>query len=265
MFATMPLTTALFVNPVVNKAMKAPQALLDRIGKNPDAPDDYKLLVIVMGQLGDFDSMEYAQALVPRLADLEAARIRLQVFAIGDAAGAERFCAFTGCPREVLHVDLRPTVHEALGLYAGLKLPGGAWPGFLLMCAGVGSPGTLQEVLRGYTGDQSAQQIFADDEEVKAWPLPSFRGALFARAGGRGFQRPFELATKRLRNMGEVLGNWRTYVPTDEHISQRGATFLLDETGAVLYERRETHLLGFAEDMATPLAFLDPYFNVDPG
>ena len=161
-------------------------------------------------------------------------------------------------------MDLRPTVHEALGLYAGLKLPGGAWPGFLLMCAGVGSPGTLQEVLRGYTGDQSAQQIFADDEEVKAWPLPSFRGALFARAGGRGFQRPFELATKRLRNMGEVLGNWRTYVPTDEHISQRGATFLLDETGAVLYERRETHLLGFADDMAAPLAFLEPFLNVDP-
>ena len=39
-----------------------------------------------MGQLGDFDSMEYAQALVPRLAELEQAGITLQAIAIGDEA-----------------------------------------------------------------------------------------------------------------------------------------------------------------------------------
>jgi hypothetical protein len=132
------------------------------------------------------------------------------------------------------------------------------------MCAGIGSPGTLQEVLRGYTGDRSAPQIFGDEEEVKAWPLPAFRAAMFARAGGRGFQRPFELATKRLRNMGEVLSNWRIYVPCDDHIAQRGGTFLLDEDGSLLYERRETHLLGFADDMAAPLDFLKPYLIIDP-
>jgi hypothetical protein len=33
------------------------------------------------------------------------------------------------------------------------------------------------------------------------------QGSFFARAGGRGFQRPFELATVRLRNMSEVLGH----------------------------------------------------------
>ena len=116
-------------------------------------------------------------------------------------------------------------------------------------------------MLRGYIGDRSAPQIFADDEEVKAWPLPAFDGAMFARAGGRGFQRPFELATKRLSNMGEVLSNWRTYVPIDDYISQRGATFLIDHQGRVLYEYRESHLLGFAEDMANPLAFLDAYIT----
>ena len=58
-----------------------------------------------MGQLGDFDSMEYAQALVPRLAELELAQIDLQAFAIGDAAGAERFSAFTGFPPHALTVD----------------------------------------------------------------------------------------------------------------------------------------------------------------
>ena len=234
------------------------QPLLERL---TPAPSGWRRLVVVMGQLGDFDSMEYAQALVPRLADLEVARIDLQAFAIGDEGSAERFCAFTGFPRQCLEVDSGSELHEALGLYAGLQVPGGPWPGFLLMCAGIGSPGTLQEVLRGYTGDRSAPQIFADEEVVKAWPLPAFPAAMFARAGGRGFQRPFELATKRLRNMGEVLSKWRTYVPCDDHIAQRGGTFLLDEEGALLYERRETHLLGFADDMAAPLRFLETYLG----
>lgn len=264
LFATLSFTTALFVYRVVNRVMKAPQALLDRIAEMQEASVGVKRLFIVMGQLGDFDSMEYAQALVPRLAEMKQAGIALQVVAIGNQAGAERFCQFTGFPRESLVVEASNALHEELGLYSGLAFPGGPWPGFLLMCAGIGSPGTLQEVLRGYTGDRSAPQIFEDEEEVKAWPLPPFQAAMFARAGGRGFQRPFELATKRLRNMGEVLSNWRTYVPMDDHIAQRGATFLLDETGAVLYERRETHLLGFAEDMGSPLAFLDPYLSVDP-
>ena len=104
-------------------------------------------------------------------------------------------------------VEAEPTLHRALGLYAGLQLPIGTWGNLLLMCAGIGSPGTLQEVLRGYTGDRTAPQRIADDEVIQAPPLPPIRGSLFARAGGTGFQRPFELATIRLRNMGEVLGH----------------------------------------------------------
>ncbi len=80
-----------------------------------------------MGQLGDFDSMEYAQAL---LWQLEQAGIALQAIAIGDQSGADRFCGFTGFPRQALEVDSSSALHEALGLYAGLKLPGGPWPGF---------------------------------------------------------------------------------------------------------------------------------------
>ena len=41
--------------------MQAPQLLLDRIGEAPEAAPAAKRLVVVMGQLGDFDSMEYAQ------------------------------------------------------------------------------------------------------------------------------------------------------------------------------------------------------------
>ena len=124
------------------------------------------------------------------------------------------------------------------------------------MCAGIGSPGTLKEVLRGYTGDRQAPQLIADDEVVRAKPLPPIKGSLFKLAGGKGFQRPFELATLRLRNMSEVLSNWQTYVPDAAYLTQRGATFLFDSDGNLLYEHCDRNILGFAEDMSQPLAFL---------
>ena len=133
-FATLPLTTALFVN----MAMIPVQPLLDRLAEIPDMATGSKRLVVVLGQLGDFDSIEYAQALVPRLDELTKAGIAVQLFAIGDASGADRFAAFTGFPRQQLTVDAAPDLHRALKLEPGLVLFGGPWPGFLLMCAGVG-------------------------------------------------------------------------------------------------------------------------------
>ena len=227
--------------------MQAPSPLLERLAALPGLGPGRRRLVLLLSQLGDFDSLEYAQALVPVLPRLAAAGIELLAIAIGDAAGADRFCAFTGFPRERLLVDSEPSLHRALGLYEGLRTPGGPWPGLLLMCAGIGSPGTLAEVLRGYTGDRSAPQRFASP--------------LFALAGGSGFQRPFELATVRLANMREVLSRWRTYVPNDAYITQRGGTFLLDVDDTLLYRYADRGILGFSETMARPLAFLEPYLE----
>jgi hypothetical protein len=127
------------------------------------------------------------------------------------------------------------------------------------MCAGFGSPGTLAEVLRGYTGDRQAPQRIADDETIQAGPLPPIQGSFFSMAGGKGFQRPFELATLRLRNMAEVMAHWRTYVPSDNFLTQRGGTFLLDADDTLLYSYRDRGILGFSATMARPLRFLDPY------
>lgn len=204
-------------------------------------------LVVLFSQLGDFDSLEYAQALALALPRLEAAGIALLAIGIGDPAGADRFCGFTGFPRACLQVEPEPLLHRKLGLYPGLQTPGGPWPALMLMCAGIGSPGTLAEVLRGYSGDRSAPQ--------------RLESPLFALAGGSGFQRPFELATVRLRNMVEVLGHWRTYVPNEAHITQRGGTFLLDVDDALLYSHRDRGILGFSETMNRPLAFLDPHLT----
>ena len=227
-------------------ASLAPDPLLQRLAAVPGMAPGRRRLVVLLSQLGDFDSLEYAQALVQALPRLEAAGIALLVIGIGDATGADRFCAYTGFPRALLQVDAEPVLHRQLGLYSGLQTPGGPWPGLLLMCAGIGSPGTLAEVFRGYSGDRRAPA--------------RLESPLFAVLG-RGYQRPFELATVRLRNMVEVLGRWRTYVPSDTHITQRGGTFLLEADDTLLYSYRDRGILGFSETMQRPLAFLDPYLQ----
>jgi hypothetical protein len=222
----------------------APEPLRQRLAAVPDMGPGRRRLVLLLPQLGDFDSIEYAQALAGALPRLEAAGIRLLAIGIGDQAGADRFCAYTAFPRPCLQADAEPVLHRALGLYEGLAAPGGAWASLLLMCAGLGSPGTLKEVFRGYTGDRSAP--------------PRLATPLFDLAG-KGFQRPFELATVRLANMREVLGAWRTYVPDARWIAQRGGTFLLDVDDTLLYEHRDPGILGFSATMAEPLRFLEPW------
>jgi hypothetical protein len=131
-----------------------------------------------------------------------------------------------------------------------------AYLNLLFMCSGIGSPGTLAEVWRGYRGDARAPQLIGDDEIIQAFPLPPLKGSTFRWVGGKGFQRPFELATMRLRNMGEVLSNWKTYVPNAAYLTQRGATFLFNAQGDLIYEHLDRAILGFAADMSNPLTFL---------
>jgi len=226
--------------------MQAPTPLLQRLQNKTDM-NGGRRLVVLLPQLGDFDSIEYAQALAPALQGLEAAGIKLLAIGIGDQAGADRFCSYTGLPPELLEVDAEPSLHRKLGLYEGLKTPGGPWLALLMMCAGIGSPGTLAEVFRGYRGDRRAPQLI--------------NNPLFRLAGGEGFQRPFELATVRLGNMKEVLSNWRTYVPRDNFITQRGGTFLLEADNSLLYSYRDAGILGYSATMNKPLSFLDPYLN----
>jgi hypothetical protein len=222
-----------------------------------------RLLVLVLPQLGDFDSLEYAWWLQQESQRLLAEGVSIRAIGIGDWASGEQFCDYTGFPKDELFVDPDAELHRQLNLYPGLtlKIPGlsatqNAWLSLMLMCAGIGSPGTLAEVLRGYLGDRRAPQLIADEEIVRALPMLPVRGSLFKLAGGRGFQRPFELATLRLRNMVEVLSHWDTYVPNAAYITQRGGTFLFNSQGELLYEHRDRNILGFAADMSRPLSFL---------
>jgi hypothetical protein len=222
-------------------------------------------LVIVLPQLGDFDSLEYAWWLQREAAKLQAKGVIIRAVGIGNRNSGLKFCEYTGFPQEWLFIDPSAQLHQELELYQGLnfKFPllntgQNAWLNLLLMCAGIGSQGTLKEVFRGYTGDIKAPPLFKEDEEINIKGLPSIKGSLFNNAG-KNYQRPFELATLRLQNMVEVLTNWRTYVPDDQYITQRGGTFLFNSQGELIYEHRDKGILGFAEDKSNPLAFLKDF------
>jgi hypothetical protein len=218
------------------------------------------LLVLVWPQLGDFDSLEYAWWLQRSPSFLVENQIQVRAVGIGDRRSGENFCDYTGFPADQLWIDPHAQLHRQLGLYAGLSRTWAGltsqqsvWLNLLLMCAGIGSPGTLKEVFRGYTGDRQAPQLIGDQEVVKLSPFPTVTGSVFALAGGKNFQRPFELATLRLRNMIEVLGHWSTYVSDARYITQRGGTFLFDQHQQLIFEHRDPGILGFSPTMANPL------------
>ncbi len=69
----------------------------------------------MLPQLGDFDSLEYAQALVAASPQLEAAGINVLAIGIGDETRLCRLDRATRFPSEQLRVDAEPQQHRALG------------------------------------------------------------------------------------------------------------------------------------------------------
>jgi hypothetical protein len=182
-------------------------------------------LVVVLPQLGDFDTAEYVEQLMACEKELQSANLDWRVIGIGDAGSAAQFCRFTSLPPEKLRVCADGALHEALGLAQGpnwdvpewcpenvLGLDTRAWLNYMAMCAGIASPGTLQEIFRGYVGDKNAPERLAADSQVKAGPI-TITGTRRVQIGSlldyenfwkdeKGYQRPVELAT------GELLGTF---------------------------------------------------------
>tara|TARA_B100001996_G_C18340040_1_gene469780 strand:- start:226 stop:615 length:390 start_codon:yes stop_codon:yes gene_type:complete len=125
------------------------------------------------------------------------------------------------------------------------------------MCAGINSRGTIKEVLRGYWGDIDSNRIFSSDEIIKIGEISLFKGKMFDVLSNQDGLRPFELATRRLMNMIEILYNWNIYVPDASFLTQRGATIIINEKDQVIYKFISESLLGYSSTMSKPLSFLD--------
>ncbi len=220
-----------------------------------------KRLIVLLGSFADFDSFEYCQQLVAQKKNLAKYSIELILIGIGSEKSKELFCRFNNFDIQKVLAVRNAELHEKLKLNAGLVSPMPAFINLLIMCAGINSRGTIKEVLRGYWGDKNAKALFSSDEVIKIGNFSLFKGKMFDIFSKEQILRPFELATRRLINMIEIISNWNIYVPDSSFLTQRGATILLNENDEVLYEFISESLLGYSSKMSEPLSFLDDFLN----
>ena len=215
----------------------------------------YKLIVL-FGLLGDFDSFEYAINLKSFIDKNQDKNLDIFAIAIGNKNGKEKFCKFTGFHKENLIVVSDNQIHNDLKVSGGLDIGLGGWINMLLMLSGINSFKTIKEVIRGYTGDRKAKQIYSEFDKIEVLKSLKLSGNSFKKVFGDGYLRPFELATFRLNNMNEIIQNWSDYILNEEYLPQRGASFLLNDKNQVIYKFFSNDVLGYSPNMRDPLGFL---------
>ena len=212
-------------------------------------------LIVLFGLLGDFDSFEYAINLKNFIDNHQGKNLDIFAIGIGNQNGKQKFCKFTGFQEENLIVVSDNQIHNNLRISRGLDIGLGGWINMLLMLSGINSFKTIKEVIRGYTGDQKAKQIYSESDKIDVLQFLKFSGNSFKQVFGDGYLRPFELATFRLNNMKEIIQNWDDYILHEKYLPQRGASFLLDEN-QVIYKFFSHDVLGYSSNMRDPLGFL---------
>ena len=213
-------------------------------------------LIVLLGLLGDFDSFEYAINLKSFIDNNQDQNLDIFAIAIGNQNGKEKFCNFTGFSKERLEIVSNNEIHNNLKVSRGLDIGLGGWINMFLMLSGINSFKTIKEVIRGYIGDRKAKQIYSEFDNIEVLKFLKFSGNSFKKVFGEGFLRPFELATFRLNNMSEIIKNWSDYIPNEEYLPQRGASFLLNNKNQVIYKFFSNDVLGYSSNMRDPLRFL---------
>ena len=226
-------------------------------GKERVFIDQRKSLIVLLGSFADFDSFEYAQQLSAQSKKLASHSVDLILIGIGNEKSKEIFCKFNNVDIQNVFAVKNADLHKKLNLNEGFVSPMPAIINLMIMCAGINSKGTIKEVLRGYLGDKDAKHLFSPEEEIVIGRISISKGKMFDIFSNNQHLRPFELATRRLMNMIEILSNWNTYVPDSRFLTQRGATILVNEKDEVLYKFYSENLLGYANKMSEPLSFLD--------
>ncbi|MEW5305746.1 MAG: hypothetical protein WDW36_008265 [Sanguina aurantia] len=210
-----------------------------------------KVVIAFLTHFADLTSWEYAQKLVKILPTLQAQGVDLIAVGLGSTASAQEFARILDFPLDRLFADPDGSMYRTLGFSPGFgaDMDISAYAKLLPMLAGIGSPGTFQEVIRGYMGDRDSKAVFD-----QATPFDVL---------GTGYQRPFELATLRLFNMVGILPKWGSLSPAKESLlTQQGGTiafqdanllFRHDDSGILKYTD-VNELLRVLEQATTPLA-----------
>ena len=220
-----------------------------------------KTLIVLLGSFADFDSFEYSQQLSAQSNRLAKHSVDWILIGIGSEKSKECFCKFNKIDHQKVFAVRNADLHKKLNLNAGFVSPMPAIINLLIMCTGINSRGTINEVLRGYLGDKNAKSLFDSNENIKIGRFSLFKGKIFEVFSKKEILRPFELATRRLINMIEILSNWSIYAPDTSYLTQRGATILLNENDEVLYKFISDSLLGYSNKMSMPLSFLDDFLK----
>ena len=213
-------------------------------------------LIVLFGLLGDFDSFEYAINLQKFFDNNQNTNLDIFAIGIGTQKGKEKFCNFTGFSEENLMVVSDNQIHNNLKISRGLDIGLGGWVNMLLMLTGINSLKTIKEVIRGYTGDRKAKQIYSEFDKIEVLKFQNFSGNSFSKIFGDGYLRPLELATFRLNNMNEIIKNWGDYILHAKYLPQRGASFLLNDKNQLIYKFFSSDVLGYSSNMRDPLGFL---------
>lgn len=174
-------------------------------------------------------AIEESQKLQHYLPQLNQAGVQLVAVVIGSPDNARAFAEISGFPLDKLYCDPEALAYKTFGFSRGFlpDVPINPYLRLLPMLAGIGSPGTIQAVLRGYVGDKNA------DASWTSSLLRKEAGGLVDKSAfdvlGTEGARPFEVATVRLQNMIKIIPNWERLKPANENlITQQGGCLVFE-------------------------------------
>ncbi|KAG7356748.1 AhpC/TSA antioxidant enzyme [Nitzschia inconspicua] len=119
------------------------------------------------------------------------------------------------------------------------------------MIAGFGSPGTIEKVLQGYTGDVTNNHgLFGRQWVIQALQQGGDKGRfpkVDVSLDPQSDLKPFELATLRLQTGLHIVAKWGKLGPKDgDLITRMGGTFVFDKQQQCVYEHFDQGILNFA-------------------
>ena len=203
---------------------------------------DEKTVVVWLSHFADLTSTELVQRLKKIRPILQSSNVKLVAVGLGNYQAGQEFQRLNKIEDWDIYVDAEATSYNALDfnpgfsptLPASLNINISPYAKLIPMLLGIGSPGTVQEVVRGYVGDRSSPPIFDS-----TWtPFDVL---------GKGYQRPFELATLRLFNMASVLSNWGSLIPEKEELLlQQGGTIVFDGH-ATVFRHADSGILRYCD------------------